>query len=162
MESVAFKIKIRNFNLIINNSRLVNSTNTDNYVVKTCNRNFDLCMRFITHLNAFADTCACSSTPQLKGPDRWSFPWSLSWTLRLLLKCIMSVGTTLVDVRLNWLNRFHFLILIAGLVGCMLFLSSFLGVIIIPRCYKEAYISSLFPSIARIIYLQNAFLWSMI
>ena len=42
------------------------------------------------------------------------------------------IGITLVDVHLNWLNWFHFLVLRGGLlaipIDCMLFLSPFLDV----------------------------------
>ena len=42
----------------------------------------------------------------------------------------LSIGITLVDAHLNWLNWFHFLILKGGLliilVDCMIFLSPFL------------------------------------
>ena len=45
---------------------------------------------------------------------------------------VFSIGITLVDVHLNWLNWFHFLILEGGLriilIDCMTFLSPFLDV----------------------------------
>ena len=45
--------------------------------------------------------------------DCWSFTCCLSWTLDSLMKCgqlkSFSIGITLVDVHLNWLNWFHFL-----------------------------------------------------
>ena len=54
----------------------------------------------------------------------------------------------LVDVYLNWLNCFHFLILVAVplviVIRCIIFLSSFLD-----RCYKDAYVNSFFPCTAR-------------
>ena len=44
----------------------------------------------------------------------------------------LSIGITLVDVNLNWLNWFHFLILEGGLllilIDCMIFLSPFLDI----------------------------------
>ena len=46
---------------------------------------------------------------------------------------IFSIGTTLIDVNLNWLNWFHFLILKEGLliilIECMVILSTFFDVI---------------------------------
>ena len=45
---------------------------------------------------------------------------------------VFSIGITLVDVLLNWLNWFHFLFLGGGLlvilIDCMIFLSTFLDV----------------------------------
>ena len=45
---------------------------------------------------------------------------------------VFSIGITLVDVYLNWINWFHFLILegnlLVILIYCMIFLSSFLDV----------------------------------
>ena len=46
------------------------------------------------------------------------------------------IGITLVDIHLNWLNWFNFLILVAGalvtLTDCMIFLSLFLDVRRVP------------------------------
>ena len=54
----------------------------------------------------------------------------------------------LVDVCLNWLNCFHFLILVAVplviVIGCIIFLSPFLD-----RRYKDANLNSFFPCTAR-------------
>ena len=54
----------------------------------------------------------------------------------------------LVDVCLNWLNCFLFVILVAVplviVIGCIIFLSPFLD-----RCYKDAYVNSFFPCTAR-------------
>ena len=54
----------------------------------------------------------------------------------------------LVDVYLNWLNFFHFLILVTVplviVMGSIIFLSPFLD-----RCYKDDYVNSFFPCIAR-------------
>ena len=53
----------------------------------------------------------------------------------------------LVDVHLNWLNWFHFLILVVVqlvfLIGCMIFFVTF------PRCHKDILLNSFFPGIAR-------------
>ena len=58
------------------------------------------------------------------------------------------IAITLVDVYLNWLNWFHFLILVAVplviLIGCIIFLSPFLD-----RYYKDVYVNSFFPRTAR-------------
>ena len=55
---------------------------------------------------------------------------------------------TLVDVHVNWLNWFHFLILqwvlLVILIDCMIFS------VTIPRCYKDAYVNSFFPRTARL------------
>ena len=57
------------------------------------------------------------------------------------------MGIALVDVHLNWLNWFHFLILEAGLldilIDCMIFVT-------IPRCYKDVNDNSLLSHTARI------------
>ena len=51
-----------------------------------------------------------------------------SWTLGWPSKCcqVFSIATTLVDVHLNWLNLFHFLVfessLLVILIDCMIFL----------------------------------------
>ena len=64
----------------------------------------------------------------------WSFTYCLSWRLGSSSKYSQhkSIGSTLVDVHLNWLNWFHFLILegdrLIILINCMIFLSSFLDV----------------------------------
>ena len=54
----------------------------------------------------------------------------------------------LVDVYLNWLNCFHFLILVLVplviVMGCIIFLSRFLD-----RCYKDDCVNSFFPCTAR-------------
>ena len=49
-----------------------------------------------------------------------------------------SVGVTLVDVHLNWLNWFHFRFLGGGLLSILID-SPFL----IPRCYKDVTVSFL-------------------
>ena len=59
--------------------------------------------------------------------DCWSFT-----LLGMSLAKVISIGITLVGVHLNWLNWFHFLILMAGLFvilrECMILLSAFLDV----------------------------------
>ena len=71
---------------------------------------------------------------------------------------VLSIDITLIDVHLNCLKWFHFLILIEGpffiLTGLMIFLSSFLGVVrmSIPAVSFLAEMSCGIP------YLQSAFL----
>ena len=54
---------------------------------------------------------------------------------------VFSIGISLVDVHLNWLNGFHFLILMGGplviLTGCKMFLSTFLDCQIIPSFFPR-------------------------
>ena len=61
---------------------------------------------------------------------------------------IFSISITLVDVHLNWLNWFPFLILegdlLVILMDCMIFFAT------IPRCYKDVYVNSFFPQTARL------------
>ena len=72
------------------------------------------------------------------------------------------VSITLVDVHLNWLNWFHIHILMAGpfviLIGCMIFLSSFLRVIRMSLLM----LSFLAQLDSGIRFLQNDFIWTMI
>ena len=74
--------------------------------------------------------------------DCWPLTCCLSWTLGF------SVGITLVDVHLNWLNWFHFLFLEGGLlvilIDCMIFLSPFLDV-------TRMSVNSFFPCTARLL-----------
>ena len=73
-------------------------------------------------------TCNCCISYK-NGP--WSFTCCLSWTLdsrrNVAILSFFYIGITLVDVHLNWLNWFHFLILEGGplviLIDCMNFLS---------------------------------------
>ena len=55
------------------------------------------------------------------------------WGRKWLVVCNFLIGITLVDVHLNWLNWFLFYTLLMGLlviaIVCMIFLSSFLGVL---------------------------------
>ena len=56
---------------------------------------------------------------------------------------VFSIGITLVDVLQNWLNWFHFLFLVGGLLlvltDCMIFLSPFLNV---QGCLCQQFLSS--------------------
>ena len=70
----------------------------------------------------------------------------------------LSIGITLVDAHLNWLNWFHFLILkgdlLVFLINCMIFLSPFLDVLRISM----STVSSLAQLDSGILCLQNAFI----
>ena len=58
--------------------------------------------------------------------------------LSLLNKGVFSIGITFVDIHLNWLNWFHFLIFKRGLpvilIDCMTLLSPFLDVTTMSLC----------------------------
>ena len=73
-----------------------------------------------------------------------------------------SIGITLVDVHLNWLNQFHFLNLqtvpFTILIGCMVFPSSFLDVI----GMSLSTVSLLSQLDSKILCQQNALLKLMI
>ena len=60
---------------------------------------------------------------------------------------IFSLGITLIDVHVNCLNWFHFLVLeealLVFMIDCMISLN-------IPRCYMDVYVNSFFPHIARL------------
>ena len=60
---------------------------------------------------------------------------------------IFSTGITLIDVFQNWLDWFCFLLLEGGLlvilIDCMIFF------VTIPKGYKDVYLNSFFPGIAR-------------
>ena len=62
------------------------------------------------------------------------------------LSFLMGIG--LVDVHLNWLTWFKFLILVGDLLAilrdCLIFF------VTIPRCYKNFYINSFFPRTAEL------------
>ena len=64
--------------------------NTGNYVVKTCNQKFDLCVQFITLLNAFkyVGMWACDSMPLLKGPERCFDSTDLMGALEIMKKSL--------------------------------------------------------------------------
>ena len=94
----------------------------------------------------------------------WSFA-SSSWPLGHRLNAaslILSIGIILVDIYLNWLNLFHFLILARGLLvilDCLIFS------VTISRCYKDVYVNSFFSLHSYIlefsVYIVLSFnLWS--
>ena len=71
-------------------------------------------------------------------------PWLI---VKMQPSYVFPIGTTLGDVHLNWMNQFHFLLLMAGLlvilIGCMILLSSFLDT-------KRMSMLSFFPHTARL------------
>ena len=97
----------------------------------------------------------------LIGENNLSWPLNLNLTYYVMLNLwlIIDMQATLVDVHLNWLNWFPFLILVAGplviLIGCMIFLSPFLYVIRI----STSTVSFLTLLDSGILCLQNTFLW---
>ena len=66
------------------------------------------------------------------------------------------IGITLVDVHLNWLNWFHFLILVVGpliiIISCMFFFFFVTNLSQIPRCYGDVFVIIFFPRTARLWY----------
>ena len=84
--------------------------------------------------------------------DCWSFTCHFSSTLGSLSTCsqlkMFSIGITLVNVHLNWLNRFSFLFLVTGPTHYSNRLNDFS--ITIPICYKNVYVSSFFPGTGRL------------
>ena len=82
----------------------------------------------------------------------------LFWKVKVWLS-VFSIGITLVDVLLNWLNWFHLLFLEGGLlvimIDCLIFLSPSLDVTRISL----STVSSLTQLNSGILCLYNAFLW---
>ena len=70
-------------------------------------------------------------------------PWLI---VEMWLTSVFSILVTLVDVLQNWLNGFHFLLLVAGL----LVIRDSKFSVTIPRCYKDVYVSSIFPHTAKL------------
>ena len=96
------------------------------------------CMEYCCHVQAGAPSCYLELLDKLQ---KWicrtvgSYlavshePWVLR---RNVVSLSLFYRFTLVDVHLNWLNWFHFLILMGGLlvilIDCMIFLSPFVDV----------------------------------
>ena len=93
-------------------------------------------MEYCCHVWAGAPSCYLELLDKLQkriyrtvGP---SLPASLEPLAhrRNVASLVFSIGITLADVHLNWLNWFHFLILEGGLlvilIDCMIFVSPFL------------------------------------
>ena len=61
---------------------------------------------------------------------------------------IFSICISLIDVHLNWLNSFHFLIIVGGLP---VFLTDCIIFVTIPKCYSYVYGNSFFPRTSRLL-----------
>ena len=72
----------------------------------------------------------------------------IRWLIVEMKLAYFYIGINLVDIHLNWLNLFHFLILVAVslviLIGCNDFSVS------ISRCVKNVYVNRSFPRTARL------------
>ena len=108
-------------------------------------------MEFCCYICAGAPSCSLELLDKLQkricrtvGP---LLAASLEPIVEMLPPKVFSIGVTLVDVHLTWLNWFHFLIFEEGLLviltDCVIFLSPFLDVIRIS-------ISSFFSRTARL------------
>ena len=77
---------------------------------------------WISYKNGYAGLLVLHSLPLLN-------PWPI---VEMYPAQVFSIGITLVDIHLNWVNWFHFFILKGGLlvilIDCMIFLSPFLVV----------------------------------
>ena len=94
------------------------------------------CLEYCYHAWVGALSCYLELLDKLQKRICRTVGPSLAACLEPLAHCqnvaSFSIGITLVDVPLNWLNWFHFLILKGGLlvilIDCMIFLSPFLDV----------------------------------
>ena len=96
------------------------------------------CMEYCCHVWAGAPSCYLELLDKLQKRICRTVGPSLAASFEPLphrqnvASLSLSIGITLVDVHLNWLNWFHFLILEGGLLvillDCMIFLSPFLDV----------------------------------
>ena len=91
------------------------------------------CSEYSCHFWAGAPSCLLELLDQIQRQMCRTVGSSLASSLESLSKCSQlksSMGITLVDVHLNWLNQFNFLILQGGvlviLINSMIFLSPFL------------------------------------
>ena len=99
--------------------------------------NIEPCMKYCCHVWVGAPSCYLELLDKLHMQNCWPFTCCLSWTLGSSLKCSRlksSVGITFVDVHMNWLNWFHFVILEGGLLVILYKLHDFS--VIIPKCTK--------------------------
>ena len=124
-------------------------------------------MEYCSYIWASAPNCYLDMSDKLQKVVCRTVGDSLSTSFGPLAHCrnvaswSISYRYYLVDVHLNWLNWFHFLILVAGplvlLIGCIIFLTPFLGVI---RMFMST-VSSIAVSFLNfwILFLQNTFLW---
>ena len=77
----------------------------------------------------------------------WSFACCISWTHQNISNLSLFIGITWVDVHLDCLSLFQFLILKRGLsIG----LQIALFFVNIPRCDNDIYVKNFFPQTARI------------
>ena len=117
-------------------------------------------MEYFCHFWDGAPSCYLELLDKLQKQICRIFGPSLAASLEPLAHCrnVFSKGITLLDVHLNWLNWFQFLILDGGLlvilIDCMIFLSSFLDV---TRMFKSI-VSFLAHLDSGILCLYNAFL----
>ena len=106
------------------------------------------CMEYCCHIWAGAPSCYLELLDKLQkricrtvGPSLAASLEPLAHRRNVASFCI---GITLVDVHLNWLNWFHFLILegdlLVILIDCMIFLSPFLDVT--RMCLCQQFLSS--------------------
>ena len=95
------------------------------------------CMEYLCHVWAGALSCHLELLDKIQKRRCRTVGPSLAASLEPLAHCqnvaSFSIGVTLADVHLNWLNWFHFLLLEGGLlvilIDCMIFLPPFLDVI---------------------------------
>ena len=125
------------------------------------------CMEYCSYIWASAPNCYLDMSGKLQKVVCRTVGDSLSAFFEPLAHCRNVASWSifyryyLVDVHLNWLNLFHFLILVAGplllLIVCIIFLPPFLGVI---RMFMST-VSSIAVSFLNfwILFLQNTFLW---
>ena len=117
-----------------------------------CESTMQSCMDYCCHIWAGAPSCYLELLDKLQKRICRTFGPSFAASLESLAHhqnaaSLRLLYRYLLDVHLNWLNWFHFLILEGGLLvilmDCMIF------VVTIPRCYKDIYVNSFFPRIAR-------------
>ena len=111
------------------------------------------CMEYGFHVQAFAPRCYLELLDKLQksiGLSVLHLPPLLNhWFIVEMQSAeVFSIGITLVDVHLNWLNWFHFLFLKGGLLGIlvdfMIFLSPF------PDVTRMAMLKQFFPRTAKL------------
>ena len=116
------------------------------------------CMEYSCHVWAGAPSCYLELLHKLQKRICRTVGPSLAASLEPLARRRNSIGITLVDVHLNWLNWFHFLVLERGLlvilIDFMIFLSPFLDV----TSMSMSTISFLAQPGSGILCLENAFL----
>ena len=92
---------------------------------------------YISYKNGYAGLLVLHLLPLLN-------PWLI---VEMYPAEVFSIDITLVDVHLNWINRFHFLVLkgdqLVIMTDCMIFQSPFLDVT------RMSYVNSFFPHTAR-------------